>query len=60
MSKFKSALKTLGSVATSIADHENAVNDMTAELLKRSYGVDPAEARKIARTLVSHAEVTWK
>lgn len=60
MSKFKNAMKTLGQVASAYADRNAQIEEMTRELSRRSYDVDPVELRKIAAVLVDRAEVTWK
>jgi hypothetical protein len=61
MGRFKNALGTLGDVAVALGDRQHKIDDMTNELLKRTYsGVDARAARKIATVLVDHAKVEWK
>lgn len=60
MGKFKNAMKTLGEVADAYGERNKQIEDMTRELVRRGYDVDPIEAKKIARVLVDSAEVTWK
>lgn len=58
--KFREAMKTLGEVADAYAKRSQKVEEMTRQIMRRGYGIDPIEAKKIAAILVDHAEVTWK
>lgn len=60
MNKFKSALKFTGSMLDNMYEQNLKVKEMTQQIMNRSYGVEYAEAEKIARVLVNHAEVNWK
>jgi len=60
MGKIKNALKTLGEVADAYATRSNKIEDMTREIMRRGYGLDPIETKKIATILIDHAEITWK
>jgi len=60
MGKLMNALEAVGKVASALGERNMEIDEMTRELMKRSYGVDPIEARKIATVLVDRAEVTWK
>lgn len=60
MDKLKSAMKTLGKVANTMAENHQREEEMINELMKRTYGVDREQARKIAHVLLTQAEVTWK
>ena len=60
MGKIKNAAKTLGEIADAWADNNRKVEDMTDLLMKRTYGVERDQDRKIAAVLVHQAEITWK
>lgn len=58
--RLKSAAKFMGELAEAYVDNNKAVDEMTAMLHSKTYGLDPETTKKIAQTLVSQAEVTWK
>jgi hypothetical protein len=58
--RIKKALSFTGDVLNAMGETNARVNDMTNEIMRRSYGVDADQARKVAQVLVHHAEVTWK
>lgn len=72
MDRFKSALKATGRAAgsalntsaeilTNIAEHNRKVDEMTDCLMRRTHGLELAQAKLVARTLVMQAEtLTWK
>lgn len=60
MGRIKEVARTLGKVADAYMERQDRIDAMHREIMKRSSGVDPIEARKIAATLVDRAEVTWK
>ncbi len=53
-------MKTLGKVVNTMAENHQREEEMINELMKRTYGVDREQARKIAHVLLTQAEVTWK
>jgi hypothetical protein len=56
----KSAAKFVGDLAEAYVENNKEVTEMTAKLHSMTHGLDPETTKKIAQTLVSHAEVTWK
>jgi hypothetical protein len=58
--KFKNAMRIAGKTMDAMYDRNRKIDEMNRELMRRAYGVDPVEARKIAAVLVDRAEVTWK
>jgi hypothetical protein len=60
MKRISNALKTLGEVGHALNVRSQKVDRMTTELIRRGYGIDLTQARKIAAILVDQAEVTWK
>jgi hypothetical protein len=60
MGRFKETAKTIGKVADALIQRNQKIDEMSRELTRRGYGLDPVEARKVAKVLVDRAEVTWK
>lgn len=60
MGAFKDIAKTVGDVMDKQYERNKKIDEMTRQIVKRGYDLDPIEARKIAKILVTHAEVTWK
>ena len=60
MGKFKDTMKFIGDTASAWSEHENKVNELTDELMKRTYNADREDVKKVARVLITQAEVTWK
>ena len=64
--RIQSAKKTLAAfgngvleVSAAMAEREREIDAMTEQIMKHTYDVDLSAARKVAKALVSHAEVTW-
>ena len=64
--RIQSAKKTLAAfgngvleVSAAMAEVNREIDEMTEQIMKHTYDVSLTDARKVARALVSHAEVTW-
>lgn len=53
-------LGALGEAAETFAMQEEKVNELTDKLMRKTYGLERDDVKKIARVLVTQAEVTWK
>lgn len=60
MGAFKDIAKSIGNVMDQTYERNQKIDEMTRQIVKRGYELDPIEARKVAKILVIHAEVTWK
>jgi len=61
MGKFKNILQGLGEIADDWAAAHQKIEELTDQLVKRTYDVDRAEARKIASMLIRDADpIVWK
>jgi len=61
MGKFTEALSIAAKALDSYGARQQKINDLTDQLMRRTYGVDASQARKIAETLIDRADpITWK
>lgn len=60
MGKIMNALDAVGKAIEHSAELNRRIDKMTSELITRDRTLDLTEARKVARILVTQAEVTWK
>jgi len=60
MGKIAKAFDAIAEFGSDYAKYNAKVDDMTHALLRRDHGMDPTQARRAAKVLVTQAEVTWK
>lgn len=61
MGKFTEALSIAAKALDSYAIRQQKINDLTDQLMRRTYDVDASQARKIAEILIDRADpITWK
>lgn len=60
MGKIKNAFDFAGKVLDAKMENDKKVRELTQKLLNKTYGVEYDQAEKIARVLVTQAEITWK
>lgn len=60
MGALKDIAKAVGNVMDKTYERNQKIDEMTRQIVKRGYGLDPIEAKKVAAILVDQAEVTWK
>lgn len=60
MKRIKNTLRYIGEMAEVYAKQEQQVKELTYKLMSKTHGLEADQAEKVARVLVSQAELTWK
>lgn len=60
LNRLKAAASFAGEMMEAHYDRQRKVDAMSNELARRTDVTDSVQLRKIAETLVDHADITWK